>query len=84
MMEKTERGLMVMKDGKAWGIAYEDGQVTVHDWIDPVDAPMHDPEFCKSTTDVTYTGSPYINELMSGELVMVERKTTVRALKGAV
>lgn len=77
MMMKTEYGVMVMKDGKAWGIVYEDGQVTEFGWIDPEDAPIHNPDFCKRPTDVTYEGSPYIEELRTAELVPVGRRTEV-------
>jgi len=74
---KIEKGVMVMKNGKGWGIAYEDGHSTVFDWIDIEDAPIHDPEFCTKTTDVTWTESPYIEELETAQLVRVERKTEV-------
>lgn len=76
--EKIERGIMVMKDGKAWGKTYEDGHSTSYGWMPPVDAPIHDPEFCKSPLSVTYKDSPYIEELSKGKLVYVERKTTVK------
>ena len=32
-MEKTEYGVMVMKDGKAWGIIHEDGHSTSYGWV---------------------------------------------------
>jgi len=76
-MEKTETGVMVMKDGKAWGTTYEDGYSTSYGWMNPSDAPIHDPKYCTETTDVTYENSPHIKELRTGKLVMVERKTTV-------
>jgi hypothetical protein len=75
---KTERGVMVMKDGKAWGRVYEDGHSTYCGWMEPEDAPIHNPEFCKKTTDVTYKGSPYTEELKTGKLVEVERVTKVK------
>jgi hypothetical protein len=74
---KVETGVMVMKDGKAWGIAYEDGKSTCYGWIDPEDAPIHNPSFCKRPEAVTYSGSPYIAELRTGELVNVKRLTKV-------
>lgn len=43
---KIETGVMVMKDGKAWGIIYEDGRSTSYGWMAPENAPIHDPEFC--------------------------------------
>lgn len=66
-----------MKDGKAWGRTYEDGHSTSYGWMSPEDAPIHNPEYCKKTTDVTYADSHYIDELETGELVNVERKTEV-------
>ena len=77
---KTERGVMVMKNGKAWGITYEDGHATCYGWMEPEDAPIHDPKFCKHTTDVTWKGSHYTDELKTGKLVMIERVTEVKIL----
>lgn len=77
---KIERGVMVMKDGKAWGETYADGHSTCHGWVAPEDAPIHDPKFCNKPTDVTWEGSPYTAELMTGTLVAVERKTEVTIL----
>lgn len=74
---KIERGVMVMKAGKAWGVVYEDGRHTVYGWMDPESAPIHDPEYCKKPTDVTWPGSHYTKELLTGELVAVERRTEV-------
>lgn len=74
---KIESGVMIMKDGKAWGKTYEDGRETCYGWIAPEDAPIHNPEYCRETTDVTYNGSPYTAELKTGKLVSVERRTKV-------
>ena len=74
---KIEKGVMVMKDGKAWGITYEDGRSTAYGWIAPEDAPIHNPEFCKNPEDVTYKNSYLIPELRTGKLVFVERRTEV-------
>ena len=43
---KVEKGVMVMLDGLAWGITYEDGQCTVYGWMSPDDAPIHNPDYC--------------------------------------
>ena len=72
---QTERGVMVMKDGKAWGTVYADEHLTAYGWIDPVHAPIHNPDFCKKPTDVTYTNSSYIKELSNARLVPVRRET---------
>ena len=74
---KIETGVMVMKDGKAWGITYEDGHSTSYGWMAPEDAPIHDPRYCKKPEDVTYRESHYIAELRTGKLVHVERRTEV-------
>ena len=74
---KIERGVMVMKDGKAWGISYDDGRSKSYGWIDPEDALIHNPKHCKSVTAFTYQNSPDIAELKTGKLVSVERRTEV-------
>jgi len=74
---KIETGVMVMKDGKAWGVAWEDGRSTSYGWIAPEDAPIHDPRYCKKPEDVTYRESHYVAELRTGKLVQVERRTEV-------
>jgi len=74
---RVETGVMVMKDGKAWGIIYEDGQATAYGFTDPENATIHDPEFCRQTTDVTYKNSPDTKELLTAKLVHVERRTEV-------
>ena len=77
-MEKIERGVMVMKEGRAWGIRYEDGRSTEYGWMNPINAPIHNPEFCKKPTDITYPESHNRAEISTGKLVHVIRKITVR------
>lgn len=74
---KIETGVMVMKGGLAWGKLDEDGQSTQWGWIPPEIAPIHDPTYCKKPEDVTYRGSRYVEELRTGKLVRVERRTEV-------
>lgn len=74
---RIERGVMVIKDNKAWGEVYSGGHSPSYGWIDLERAPIHDPKYCTKTTDVTYENSPDIKELLSGKLVHVERITTV-------
>lgn len=74
---KIERGVMVMKNGKAWGIIYEDGHSTSYGWMPPEDAPMHDPKYCKKPTDVTHGKSHYVEELATATLEFVERRIEV-------
>ena len=77
---KEEFGVMVMKNGKAWGCTYEDGRSTEYGWMNPADAPIHDPKYCTSTISVTYPNSPYIKELETATLEAVGRVTTVEVL----
>ncbi len=72
---KIEKGVMVMKNGLAW--SESDGYSDSHSWVKPEDAPIHNSKFCLKTTDVTYKGSPDIEELLTAELVKVQRITVV-------
>lgn len=74
---KVEEGVMVMKAGKAWGQTYADGHFTEYGWMAPEDAPIHDPQYCKKPTDVTWKDSHYTKELSTGKLVLVRRVTVV-------
>jgi len=78
---KIETGVMVMKNGKAWGITHEDGHSTSYGWMEPESAPISDPRYCNKPTDVTYRNSPYIQELSTAKIVKVERTTTVRIIE---
>ena len=77
---KTETGVMIMKNGKAWGITYEDGHSTSYGWMDPESAPIHDPKYCKEPTAVTWKGSHHMKELETGKVVHVRRTTSVEIL----
>lgn len=74
---------MIMKDGKAWGVTYADGQCTVYGWVDPCEADIHDPIFLEDPTWATYQGSPYVKELAQGQIVPVKRTTTVEIQGGS-
>jgi len=78
---KIEEGVMVMKNGKAWGVEYADGRSNSYGWIAPEYAPIHDPKYCTEVTDVTHRGSHYTEELLTGKLVKVKRKITVETLE---
>ena len=75
-----EEGVLVMKGDKAWQETYADGHCTVMGWGDIDTAPIHNPLFCKKTTDVTYKGSSYIPELETARLVKVIRITETQVL----
>jgi hypothetical protein len=75
-----EEGVMVVKDGQAWGVVYQDGHSTEHGWMNMVDAPIYGS--LNKPTDVTWSGSsdrpnPSIKELEKGTLVKVKRVTTL-------
>jgi len=74
---EKESGVLVMKDGRAWGKSYSDGKSTDYWWISPCKAEIHNPEYCKKPTDVTYAGSLYEAELRTGKLVHVTKEITV-------
>ena len=78
---KEQTGVMVMKDGLAWGQTYSDGHSTSYGCMNPCYAPIHDPKYCTKTTDVTYENSHYIEELEKGKLVKVVKTTTVKILE---
>lgn len=75
---KTEKGVMLMKDGLAWGITYEDGRSTSYGWMAPEDAPIHNPKYCKKPSDVTYRDDHRMSEIKRGKLVRVIRTTSVK------
>lgn len=74
---KIETGVMVMKNGKAWGITYEDGNLTSYGWVTPEEAIIYDPEHCKQPEDVVYRGGLDAAKLRTGKLVHIERRTEV-------
>ena len=74
---KIEEGVMVVKNGKAWGCTYEDGQSFADGWVRIEDAPIHHPDFCTKVTDVTYSTSNQVGEIKTGKLVKVVRRTEV-------
>lgn len=78
---KIETGIMVMKNGKGWGVIYEDGRETNYGWMAPEDAPIYPAGSLKNPTDVTYEGhSRNMAELATAELVSVMRRTEVELL----
>lgn len=75
--QNKEEGVLVMKNGKAWGMTYSDGKSTCYGWIEPEYAPIHSEEYVKKPTSVTYEGSHYVSELIDADLVKVTRTTTI-------
>ena len=79
-MIKKESGVMVMKNGKAWGVTYEDGQSTSYGWVNPEDVALDNPKYVTVPSDLTHDHSIHIEELETGEVVPVERVTTTTIL----
>lgn len=75
---KIESGVMVMKNGLAWGKCYSDGHSTAFGWVNPENAELHNPKYLTRPEHLTYSGSIYEDELRTGKIVHVERVTTVR------
>lgn len=75
---KIERGVMVIKNGRAWGKVYEDGRSTEYGWMCLEDAPIRDPKYCHKPQDVTHRGDVRgRKELADASLVWVTRRTEV-------
>lgn len=74
---KIERGIMIMKDGKGWGVSYDDGYSISYGWVDPEDANIYDSRFCRKPLDATHNGSLEAKELITGTLVYVEKRITM-------
>lgn len=81
----TETGKLIMRDGKAFGVIYEDGRETNYGWMDPAKAKLGvglhlhkraaeppDPE------DPRYI--PCAKELLEAEIVEVKRTIIMETL----
>lgn len=73
-----EHGLMLMKDGMAWGIMYEDPYSVVEGFTDPVDGYLYDPEKVEYIGQITNENSADREEMMTGRLRPVKRITKVK------
>lgn len=80
------RGVIAYKNGKGWGVEYEDGQCTSMGWVELNKAKISTSEFCTSPTSLTYPDSPYVDELKTSKLVRVVRtiKTVVVDERGEI
>ena len=74
---KIETGVMVIKNGKGWGIEYKDGQCSCYGWVDLEDAKIYNPKYCRNPASVMGTNLGYTEELSTAELVYVKRETKV-------
>ena len=79
MNTKTEEGVMIVKDGKAW--AREVPHLYNGDgYVDMVDGEIFEGEYVTKPSDVTYQGSPYIIHLKDAKIVKARRRVTVELL----
>jgi hypothetical protein len=74
---RVETGVMLVKDGKAWQVIYEDGQSTVYGWGELETGDIREAEYCKKPSDMTWVRNPDIPEMNTGTLVAVTRLTSV-------
>lgn len=72
---KVIEGVMVVKDGKGWGLEYDSPRCSVYGWQRLVDAIIVDSKYCKKTTDMT--GHPSAYQLEGADLAFVRKTITV-------
>lgn len=79
MPSKTyvERGVMIVKDGKAWGSVPTGWDHPTPTWVDPIYGHLHKPEFIRKPSDILSPHSLYKEEIDLGKIVSVERVTHV-------
>lgn len=69
-------GVMVVKDGKAWGVEYEDGKGRAYGWVEIANGEIHDPRYCKHPLDVTYVGS-HDEKKLAGATLLLARQIVI-------
>lgn len=75
-----ESGLVLELDGKFWGVVHEDSHSKSHGWTDIKNADISDPRYVGKPSDKTYQGSPYIDEMNKGRLIMIKIVTSYEIL----
>ena len=70
-----EEGVIAELNGKYFGSLDEDGQCLNYGFFDIEMAEIADPKYCRETTDLTYLGSPYTDDLKQSKLVKVIKTT---------
>ena len=73
----TERGAMIMKDGKAWGAVPTGWDHPTQGWVNPLYGHLRNPEFIKIPSDILSPQSLSKEEINQGKIVLVERVTQV-------
>lgn len=72
-----KRGTIILKDGRAWGIVYRDGQSLSYGWVDPCKATVYGVTM-RNPEGATYPDSPLLPALEGAEVVQIELETIVR------
>ncbi|RLI66348.1 MAG: hypothetical protein DRO67_01190 [Candidatus Asgardarchaeum californiense] len=82
MYTRTETGVMVIKDGAAWGIVYKDGQVAQYGWLHPSDknVEIYKRSSCRVPTDVLLHNSPCKEEMSCAVVVPVKRTINIECI----
>jgi hypothetical protein len=75
--ESVVTGVVAKKDGKYWGIQYDDGKITEYGYGPIGRAVMNDPEFVKRPEDMTFQSDPAFLEQLRGATLTLVKVTTV-------
>jgi len=73
-----EHGLMLIKDGKAWGIIYGDPYGVVEGFTNPIDGYLYNSERVTKISDITNEHDRNLPEMYTGRLRPVKRITKVK------
>lgn len=73
----VERGVMIVKDGKAWGAVPTGWGHPTQGWVNPIYGHLHKPEFIKIPSDILSPHSLSKEEINQGRIVPAERVTHV-------
>ena len=68
---KTEKGVMLIKNGMGWGKVYEDGYLIAYGWMPLEDAPIYDPRYCTELADLAYCEDHDLSEMKTGKILPV-------------
>ena len=79
MPSKTyvERGVMIVKEGKAWGSVPTGWDHPTPTWVDPIHGRLCKPEFIRKPSDILSPHSLSKEEIDLGKIMPVERVTQV-------
>ena len=76
--KSVREGVMVVKDGKAWGVVHADGYSTSYGWVPFAHGEVRDPDCCLEPTDMTSRyDTTARREIAEGRLVRVRITETI-------